>query len=183
MTYDVTVITPTMPGREQLLAECTEAVRALGIKQIVGLDTEHYGPAVVRNFLLEQVETEWVIFCDDDDILLPNYLDEVGPHMVEGNDLIYTSWELVGGNAPEPVLIFDPIALEAANYIPVTVTARTAAVRAVGGFPDWAFNEDHALWVHLMRAGYHFHVVPVVCWKYRRNHSTRAVTNRAPFGQ
>ena len=173
MEWSVTVITPTIPSREHLLAECSAAVKALGLRQIIGLDEEHTGPAIVRNHLLDRVTTEWTLFCDDDDLLYPNYLETVGPHLKEDAGVIYTAWEVEGSTVPQPLPMFDGEMLLHRNFIPMTVCARTAAIREVGGFPMDSYNEDHALWINLYRAGYQFVYLPVICWRYRRTYSTR----------
>jgi len=81
---DVTVITPTVPGREKLLEECIESVRKQTLQPVAHLvlmDKDKEGPAVIRNRLLKQVETEWVAFLDDDDLLMPNHFDVHNTYM------------------------------------------------------------------------------------------------------
>jgi hypothetical protein len=73
---DVTVITPTIPGREILLEECKESVRKQTMRpkdHLIGVDVDGRGPAAMRNSLVEKVKTEWVAFLDDDDLLMPNH--------------------------------------------------------------------------------------------------------------
>lgn len=162
----ITVVTPTIPSRETLVAECRASVAALELPHLLGLDSTGEGPATVRNRLIEQVRTEWTLFLDDDDLLFPNYLDAVLPHL-SGADVVYTAWQLSGAVDPLPLGRFDPDLLREHNNIPVTACVRTDALRAVGGFPD-AELEDHALWLNLLEAGYRFRYVPVIAWHYRR---------------
>lgn len=167
----LTVITPTIPGREEMLRECHASVEALGLSHLIEIDVDREGPAVVRNRLLRQVRTEWTLFVDDDDVLYPNYLGTVMPHLGEA-DVVYTAWRLSGATDPVPYPTFDPALLRQHNFIPVTACVRTSAIRSVGGFPS-AKLEDHALWLSLLDAGYRFRYVPVIAWHYRRNPGSR----------
>ena len=163
----ISVATPTIRGREDLLAECHASVEALGLSHLIEIDAGREGPAVVRNRLSEQVRTEWTLFLDDDDLLYPNYVETVTPHLAEA-DVVYTAWRLTGAVDPHPLPRFDPGWLRQHNIIPVTACVRTEALRTVGGFPVDAELEDHALWLALLDAGYRFTFVPVIAWHYRR---------------
>lgn len=162
----ITVITPTVPGRELLLAECHASVAELELPHLIEVDEDRNGPGPVRNRLIQQVSTEWTLFLDDDDVLYPNYVDTVTPHLA-GSDVVYTAWDLSGAIDPVPLQKFDPDLLQQWNYIPVTACVRTDALKAVGGFPA-AKLEDYALWLVLLAKGYRFTYVPTVAWHYRR---------------
>lgn len=172
----ITIVTPTIPGREPLYEECRASVAALThtepLTHITMLDVNGDGPAVMRNRMLEQVVTEWTVFLDDDDLLFPNYLDAVDPHLA-GADVVYTAWQLSGAIDPVPYPRFDAGLLRQHNIIPVTACVRTEAVRAVGGFPTDAELEDHALWLALLDAGARFAYTPVIAWHYRRHPGSR----------
>ncbi len=163
---NITVITPTVWGREALLEECLASVASLGLPHLVQLDRAGEGPVVVRNSLIGQVDTEWTLFLDDDDLLFPNYLKAVAPLLPDA-DVVYTAWQLSGAIDPVPLPTFDADLLRQRNFIPVTACVRTSALRAVGGFPDVEL-EDHALWLSLLDAGYRFRYTPVIAWHYRR---------------
>lgn len=167
----ITVISPTIPGREDLLVECHASVQALGLPHLIEIDVDGAGPAAIRNRLIEQVTTEWTLFLDDDDVLYPNYVDTVTPHLPE-SDVVYTAWRLTGATDPFPLPSFDPVALRQHNIIPVTACVRTDVLRRVGGFPD-AELEDYALWLRLLDHGYRFTYVPVIAWHYRRREDSR----------
>jgi glycosyltransferase involved in cell wall biosynthesis len=163
----ISVVTPTIPGREHLLAECVASVKAAGLPHLVEADVAGEGPAVVRNRLVERVTTPWVLFLDDDDLLYPQYMRIVSRHL-SNCDVVYTAWELVGAEDPKPKPgPFDAEHLMRQNYIPVTACVRVSAFRAVGGFPN-AQLEDHELWKALCVAGYRFRYLPVIAWTYRR---------------
>lgn len=172
LSPDITVITPTVPGRETLLNECVASVEAVGLKHLVQLDVEHKGPVAVRNRLIQQVATKWTLFLDDDDLLYPGYLTTVRAHLATA-DVVYTAWDLSGADEPQPHPWFDAELLLVRNFIPVTACVRTVALRAVGGFPDARF-EDHELWKLLLARGYRFTYVPVVAWCYRRFPGSRS---------
>lgn len=161
----ITVVTPTIPGREAQLAECRASVAALNLPHFTAVDENQEGPAAVRNKLLAEVRTEWTVFLDDDDLLFSNYVDAVLPHL-DWADVVYTAWQLSGAVDPMPHP-FDADLLRQHNIIPVTACVRTEAVRAVGGFGD-GHLEDHELWLSLLDAGYRFRYTPVIAWHYRR---------------
>lgn len=131
------------------------------------LDVNGDGPAAMRNRMLSQVVTEWTVCLDDDDLLFPNYLDAVTPHLVE-SDVVYTAWQLSGAVDPVPYPRFDPELLRDHNIIPVTACVRTDMLRQVGGFPTDVELEDHGLWLRLLDAGARFRCTPVIAWHYRR---------------
>lgn len=168
----LTVITPTIPGREQLLAECHASVEPFGLPHLIEIDADREGPAAVRNRLVEQVTTEWVLFLDDDDLLYPNYLGTVLPYLPAA-DVVYTAWDLTGAEDPQPEAWFDPIVLRHHNTIPVTACVRTQMFRSVGGFPEGEELEDYALWLRLLDAGARFANIPVIAWHYRRQPGSR----------
>jgi len=176
---DITVVTPTVPGREALLEECMASTAAAGLFQLVGVDRERQGPAVVRNALVEAVRTPWVVFLDDDDLIYPNYADVVAPHM-DSSDMVYTGWDLEGAEDPQPMAL-DPFLLSWRNTIPVTACVRTDVFRAVGGFSLDHQLEDHALWLAILlawdgearRCRYRITYEPAVAWKYRRMPGSR----------
>jgi hypothetical protein len=118
------------------------------------------GAATTRNRGLEQVETEWVTFLDDDDELYVHHVEHCLAKAEEaGADLVYPWFD--GSNssgilfAPHEGGKVTPEGLEFGdeqkacllrlpewqfgrdiwNFIPITVVVRTALVKKVGGFP------------------------------------------------
>lgn len=183
----ITVVIPTIDGRTQQLTRALaslqrQTLRATGV--IVEVDHRRVGAAATRNRALQSVNTEWVAFLDDDDELLPNHLRACMRFArLTGVDVVYPGYETVGedpvnnfGNA------FDPELLRVRNYIPVTVLARTAAVKAVGGFQDHPDEngdpcEDWGLWLAMVDAGYRFGHLPQKTWVWHVNGGARAVTH------
>lgn len=176
---DLTVVTATIPGREALLAECQASVADAGLVHLVGLDRDRQGPAATRNLLVELVDTPWVVFLDDDDLLYPAYGQVVVPHF-DSSDMVYTGWDLEGAEDPQPMPL-DPFLLSWRNTIPVTACVRTDVFRAVGGFPADHQLEDHGLWKALLlawdgerrRCAYRITYEPTVAWRYRRMPGSR----------
>ncbi len=185
MTANVTVVIPTTPHRPRsFLVRAMRSVldqTTLPAAVLVTLDREGLGPGPTRQRGLEVAATEYVAFLDDDDELLPRHLAACLRVAVEtGADLVYPTCERVGpirvevdpfGALGHP---FDPARLQAGNYIPVTVLARTEALRAAGGFsaaelaPRTGANpcEDWGLWLRLLDAGGTFAPAHEVTWRY-----------------
>lgn len=166
---DVTVITPTIPDRVDLLREaiCSVAQQTEPVKgHLIGVDSLGEGPSPVRNKLIKSVDTEWIAFLDDDDILFGNHFEVVSQHQNDA-DLIWTWCSSIGRGNFNPNSHFNEQRLRSdGNYIPITVTLRTELFRRVGGFSD-ARLEDWDLWIRLLDAGARFKCEPTVTWQYR----------------
>lgn len=174
---DLTVITPTILGREDALEECKRSVQAQTVpvtQHRVGLDELRVGPGHVRNHLLGDVETEWCLFLDDDDVLYSDYVATVAPHFHD-SDVVYT-WcdKNFDYNTDIP---FDGPALYERNVIPVTACVRVDAIRGVGGFPTDVAYEDWALWLKLLDNGARFTCIEERKWSYRRADDGRDAEN------
>ncbi len=196
-TIDVTVITPTIPGREHLLEECMASVEAQTMKpvaHVVGLDAGREGPAKVRNDLVRGIETEWIAFLDDDDLLMPNHFEIHNTYMrSEGWDFsnanqetkllehtvndqgtkydVISSWCMLV-HSPESQVLFDTAPhidniLRGHNSLPITATVRTDKFREVNGFDQECRFEDMVLWQDLIKAGAEFKAVYTPTWYYR----------------
>lgn len=169
---DLTVITPTVAGREALLEECKESVKNQTVPVADHrwlLDVNRHGPALTRNVLVRDVETEWIAFLDDDDILLPNHF-EVHQPFLDDYDVIF-SWGMVvhrdGGQALFDSSYNPERILQGHNSIPVTATVRRSLFNYVTGFRLEERFEDWALWRDLIYAGARFKCIEEVTWHYR----------------
>ena len=192
---DVTVVIPTIAGREEFLHRALISVtqQQVAPKTIVVVrDEDRRGAYWARNKALTQVDTEWIAWLDDDDEFLPNHIKVlVRGANKSGADMVYSYAEFIGGQDPlacfvDGKLIASPINVPwgnegeytmrvGGNFIPITYLVRTAAVRAVGGFPNaYEFEsrysndcEDFGLLLRLIDAGYKFyHVCGVRTWRY-----------------
>jgi glycosyltransferase involved in cell wall biosynthesis len=193
---DVTVVIPTIPGREDLLHRAkvsvsNQKVRPGGI--IVQSDDARHGAHWARNVALDKVTTDWVAWLDDDDEFLPNHIQVLVRGANKSNaDMVFSYAEFVGGRDPlavmrgDGVIVPEPINFPwnddaqrslrvHGNFIPVTYMVKTHAVRAVGGFPaPYSFDarysndcEDYGLLLRLLDAGCSFHhVCGVRTWRY-----------------
>lgn len=141
----------------------------------IAIDYYGFGPAAVRNDLLEGVLTPWVAFLDDDDILDPNHL-EVLATTVDLNtvDVVISHCRFIGESIPPKYCNrpFDREALRIHGIFPITVLARRKAILDAGGFGDERY-EDWALWNRIADNGGRFHVIPQVTWTYRLGHGNR----------
>lgn len=169
----ITVVIPTIAGRETLLERALASVEAQSIpcQVVVELDSNRPGPAATRNRALAKVDTEWVAFLDDDDEFLPNHLRACLRHAVlAGADVVYPYFDIDGVDHIGCFgLPFDPTLLRRRNFIPVTVLVRTELVRSVGGFVDHPDEygqpcEDWGLWLRLLDAGACFSHLPQRTW-------------------
>jgi glycosyltransferase involved in cell wall biosynthesis len=197
MTALVSVVIPTIPTRRAMLRRAfasalNQTCRPEAV--IVEADLAGDGAVVTRNRGLAKVTTEWVAFLDDDDTWEDHHLERLVAHAAKtGADLVYPWFWLrdqLGRDISDRDPLgwfgkeFDPVALEEANYIPVTVMVRTEALRAVGGFRAVGETgglaspcEDWGAWVALLRAGAVFSHLPERSWNWfwhGRNTSGRA---------
>jgi hypothetical protein len=195
MRAAVTFVTPSLLGRERMLGRTIRSVKRQTIpcRHMWQVDTHRQGPAAVRNTLLGKVRTEFVGFIDDDDVLYRQHA-EVCLAVLRRTDacVVYPWFRFVhpAGRFPRGEFLqiqrgdgsrvhafgqpFDPGALVHNNFIPITVVARTACLREVGGLPlpgstEWPHEtcEDWGLWRRLVDGGHRFAHVPVVTWEYR----------------
>jgi hypothetical protein len=100
---DVTVVIPTIPGREDLLARAIASVNAQTLPVVVGIQMDDYrrGAAWCRNTALTMVDTAFVAWLDDDDTLLPNHVQTLVDGQNEtGADLVFSYAEFIGGRDP-----------------------------------------------------------------------------------
>lgn len=157
---DVTVCTPTIPAREQLLRRAAESVQrqTYQVMMSIALDHDGEGAAATRNRAWQNASTEWVAFLDDDDELRPEHVEACLEHARDtGADLVYpwfniynTAGNDISGNDPlrAPVdghyvspygtRFSDDLKHELMtrnNFIPVTVLVRRELLADVGGFP------------------------------------------------
>lgn len=165
---DVTIVVPTIPGREHLLARALASVGAQTHPPreiIVQLDAKRHGAAATRNTALQRVQTAFIAWLDDDDVLLPDHVQVIVDGQNESDaDLVFTYAEFIGGRDPlaccqNGALIAEPIDVpfgpqqrdhldsrlgpfcswcgaNRGGFIPVTHMVRTNAIRAIGGFPE-----------------------------------------------
>lgn len=181
-----TLIIPTIKarqGKNNLLSEALTSAteQTLPFEHIfIEHDVNREGPAVVRNRAAMQVETDWMAFLDDDDLLKPQHHEVLaGLADQSGADVCWPWFDVLGGTDPFPMFRgrqWDP---DDPHQIPITVLVRTEAFHAVGGFqtvPDGPTDqhgnragEDWRLWLDLSAAGFKFAHTPTITWTWRHH--------------
>lgn len=166
----VTVCTPSLPSRHEMLVECMESVRNQtypAYEHRISLDYARTGlPAAVLNRIVEGVRTEWVAPLADDDLLYPYHLEKL-IEVSEGADMIYPWCRVTGTRVWNPNSYFDERKLRRGNYIPATVLIKTQMVHEFGGYDDGQVCEDHAMWIRMLDAGKVIKCLPYATWEYR----------------
>lgn len=178
----MTVITPTIPGREKFLADCERSINAQSVwpyAHVTRLDDpgqrdrsgkeDHM--VEQHNALLEVVETDWLAVLHDDDWYLPIHVETILPALTDA-DVVYTfsttervaRTDVTGWSQTQLVR-----ALEASNVIPACAAIRTSVEREIGGWQhvEKPLYSDWSNWLRLAKAGARFVCVPVETWSYR----------------
>lgn len=179
LAEDVTFVIPHIPVREKFLNRALRSIlrqTVLPLDIHVVTDVNHDGAAVTRNRGLESVTSGYVAFLDDDDYLMPWHLENCMQMIREEDaDIVYPWFEVDNGADPLGMFgkPFDGDHLESANYIPVTVVAKTETLKSVGGFvnhPDSLIHgtpcEDWGCWLAVHRAGGKIVHLPERTWTW-----------------
>lgn len=165
------VLTPTLPDRRSLLDECAASVRAQTIpcEHMVAEDAVREGPGRVRNRLARKTDAEWLVPLDDDDLLDPDFLEVLLPHLTDA-DVVYPWCRVEGLDEWTPNRLYRPDPLLTFNFIPVTAAVRRNLWMRVGGMRDEPV-EDWRFWQRCLGEGARFKCVDEVTWTYRVNAS------------
>jgi glycosyltransferase involved in cell wall biosynthesis len=183
MRRGVTVVIPTIPPRERLLARAVASVEKQTLKPahlIVTMDRRRAGAAATRQVGLEAVDTEWVAFLDDDDEMLPGHLEALaGALHYQQADMVFSWYEVVGGTDPRSEEFGVPWDKRHPRQTTITTLCRTEMARDVGGFlpeededllsPDRHYaGEDWRFTQRMNEAGTIYHL-PVVTWLWHHH--------------
>lgn len=185
---DITVLIPTIPPRADMLANRTipsvETQTRKADKIVIVVDEGHEGAGPTRNRGLQQVETEWVAFLDDDDELLPHHLETLYTHaLANAADVVWPWYERRNGDRPCTEILphrgrqWDPLH---PHTFPITTLVRTEwAKKATFPPPENPrfSGEDWHYWLQLSSLGARFSHVDAVTW-YWHMHFTN--TSGAP---
>jgi len=197
-TIDLTVCTPSIPGRGAWLAQAIASVEAQRVKplaHVIRVDGPGGLPGVVRarRALAEIVGTKWMAGLDDDDVLLGYHFETLQTAMEnEVGDVIYTydasgqGTDLTNFSTAQLVEFFDRD-----NCVPVTACIRMEAFSRVGGWSDEGFDpdthlygdgpcfaEDWDLWRRMAAAGARFVCLPVPTY-HRRDGAPHRLIDQA----
>lgn len=184
----VAVLTPSLPGREALLAEAIGSVVDQTLRpdtHLIAIDHQRLGIGEQLNRLVRATDAEWLARLDDDDLFDPGHLATlVGS--AGSADVVYSFCRVEprpgpdGTPSPPEVLgvwwtpnqPFDAGALRRSNYIPATTLIRRSLWERIGGWsrtapPPEGAGEDWDFWLRALDAGARFVCVPEVTWSYR----------------
>ena len=173
----IAVITPSLPTRAAMLAECTAAVSAQTqqpVAHLIGIDHARAGTSAIRNILVSAASrayfAAYVALVDDDDLIHPNHLATLAAPAEHGADIVYSYCD-VHGRDWNPNAPFDAERLRHENYIPTTVLIRGSLLERLSGWMSSAAVphgwEDWDLWKRALDLGATFACVPEITWTYR----------------
>ncbi len=138
MHPQITVAIPSLPARGPMLVK---ALRSVARQQLsaaavsVALDVSRAGAPATRQRALDAVQTEYVAFLDDDDMLKPEHLRLLWEHMQEtGASMVYSWFDMVGGTDPFAKSGHEFSQFDPTNPTETTVTTlmRTELAKEVG---------------------------------------------------
>ncbi len=160
----MSVLTPTIPGRERLLEECRQSVlyqTYTGWEHLRLLDTDRDGCAATMNALAEEARGEWLMPLADDDMLLPRCLETLAKASRHA-DVVYSP-PLIWGLENPHWFFGEPPAIPSFGLI------RTELWRQCGGYDsEWNREEDRRFWTRALEAGARFvRVSDEPTWVYR----------------
>lgn len=158
----VSILTPTIAGREAMLEECCVSVAAQTFgdyEHLILLDEDRRGVAVTVNELAGSALGEWLVPFADDDLLLPRFLEllvaaAVGP-IVYSPPLVWGE-DAAQFRAPPP-------------NIPGAALISADLWRALGGYGlNLSGPEDQDFWRRASTGGHAFILVDEhPTWVYR----------------
>jgi glycosyltransferase involved in cell wall biosynthesis len=159
----VSVLTPTIVGREAFLEECMISVNGqtyTNFEHLVKLDSHKRGCAQIMNQLARKARGQWLLPLADDDLLLPAALET----LLEADGDIIWSPPLVWGNDSRHFFGEPP-------EIPSFALIRKSVWEELGGYEESSIREeDRKLWTKALEAGKVFTKVDSdPTWVYRHH--------------
>jgi glycosyltransferase involved in cell wall biosynthesis len=157
-----------------------ERVRALASERVRYFRQENAGVSIARNRGIENTRGRYLMFLDDDDILVPDAVER-SLEVLEKNPeigityghcgVIDTDGKIFPGALGLPLLSGDllrPILLKQATPIIITWCVRRDVFEKVGMFYPWKVSEDFDMMIRIS-AAYRFHAIESII-AYRREH-------------
>ncbi len=167
----VSVLTPTILGREAFLEECRISVNGqtyTNVEHLVQLDSHKRGCAQIMNQLARRARGQWLLPLADDDLLLPAAIET----LLEADGDIIWSPPLVWGNDSKHFFGEPP-------EIPSFALIRTSVWKELGGYEESAIREeDRKMWTKALEAGKVFTKVDSdPTWVYRHHGGNKSYNN------
>lgn len=163
----VSVITPSIHERAEMLVECELSVKAQTLEwddyeHLFRYDPQRLGCSVMMNMLAAGAKGEWLLPLADDDLLLPRCLESLLAASADA-DVVYSP-PLVTGNEDRWWFF------QAPPVIPSCALIRASLWRDLGGYDEsLKREEDRDLWVKALAAGARFVRVDDAQWIYRQH--------------
>jgi GT2 family glycosyltransferase len=171
----VSVLTPTIEGREDFLVECMASVHAQIYplaEHVVKLDDDLSGCATTMNRCATAADGDWYMPLADDDLLLPGCIATL-VDCSEDADVIYAP-PLVNGNEDRWWFFQAPPAIPSFGLI------RRELWDNLGGYDETlAHEEDRDFWTRALDAGARFVRVDEPCWVYRQHANNKSFNKAA----
>lgn len=184
----ITVVTPSIPGRNDYLREAVQSVSNQTLRPVAHIivhDSTGDGAAITRTKGLFMVQTEWTAFLDDDDELREIHLEHLMRKAEEDQaDLVFPWFDVtggMGGKDPFPKNEKREWTLDDPHHTTITFLVRTEVARVVGGFLDglppelWPGQvgqkegEEFRFVVRVAQAGYKISKLHERTWLWRHH--------------
>jgi glycosyltransferase involved in cell wall biosynthesis len=174
---NVSVLTPTIEGREDFLFECKTSVEYQGyplVEHIIRGDVGLEGCATTINRCAAVAEGKWYVPLADDDLLLPGCIERLmRTEYTSGADVVYAP-PLVTGNEDRWWFFQAPPAIPSFGLI------RRELWEDLGGYDETlAHEEDRDFWTRALDAGANFFRVDEPCWVYRQHDNNKSFNKAA----
>lgn len=181
MAADVTVCIPTIPPRREMLLRALASAEAqtVPVQVQVEPDPDRTGSAATRNRALRQITSEFCVWLDDDDQLMPNAVQVLaeaqhatGADVVSGGAWLTTPPHREPVDPPPPGWIA-PETVTARSVLHVTSLVRVSLAREAGGFQfrrdpgTGMMLDDYGFYCAMAEHGATFYRVPetVLIWR------------------
>ena len=171
----ISVLTPSIPGRERFLDECERTVLTQtyrGWEHLGLVDERLEGCSRTMNRLAAEARGDWLLPLADDDLLLPGCLAALLAASLNA-DVVYAP-PLVTGNEDRWWFFQSPPA------IPSFALIRRSLWVELGGYDETVIREeDRRLWEKAVAAGARFVRVDEPCWIYRQHPGNKSFAQAA----
>lgn len=125
-----------------------------------------------RNTLIMNMNGEYLLPLDSDDMLLENCVEKIEEAIKNTNaDVIAPSFKTFGKESADVILMSNPTIhdFKIANRIGYCSAIKRSVLQEVGGYSPrmfWGY-EDYALWIDLLKRGKSIVTIPEKLWLYR----------------